>query len=102
MMFQIPAPNILFVFRTEEWGDYPNGVKVTGVCDLFRVGITGVNSFFPVGEGEREGGAGQKVWSFMLSLAAAVIPSQPSGLFGLASSRPCLFRGRSGRLVSYS
>lgn len=51
-------------------------------------------NFFPVGrEGKgkgrgEEGGRGKK-YGFMLSLAAAVIPSQPSGLFGLAPRGPC-------------
>lgn len=40
------------------------------------------------GEGEGGGGRGKK-YGFMLSLAAAVIPSQPSGLFGLAPRGPC-------------
>lgn len=57
-----------------------------------------MNSFSRGGEGQREGRG--KKYGFMLSLAAAVIPSQPSGLFGLASSRPCLSEGEraSGRV----
>lgn len=55
-------------------------MKAAG-CVVVRLGSLG--KLFP----GRGGRAGAKKYGFILSLAAAVIPSQPSGLFELALRR---------------
>lgn len=60
------------------------------MCVIIRFGITGVN-FISRGGGGRKGGAGQKSIVLCFSLAAAVIPSQPSerGLTPRGLAGPC-------------